>query len=256
MGRGGRLKSVRFVWNAIIILAEIAAVAGIAWLGLNAPLVFAGVTAALVFVVGLSLELARLRNEMPFYFDRVLGEGAYNRGPAWARVVAVFETSIKALLGGLVALLTFSGTDHDRLVWVAVVFGAVIYAGANLLRWLHHRFQARPLRWGYFRLAAPLGLLFSAGLAFLPSPGVMEIARRATFDLPPKPSLEQGSEFLFALKQTFDEIVVKLLSWIFSADWAAAVGTVLSVNMLTGFVAGLYAMLVAELVRRAEARLL
>src|SRR5690606_35481583 len=116
------------------------------------------------------------------------------------------------------------------------------------------RFKARPLRWGYFRHAATLGLLFSAGAALLPAPGMIEVARRATFDLPAKPSLEQGSEFLFALKQTFDSVVVQLLGWVFDPQVARAVGVLVSVNVLTGFVASLYAMVIVDLVRRAEER--
>ena len=73
----------------------------------------------------------------------------------------------KGVLAGVAALFTFSGTDQHRLLWVAIVFGVCIYAGASLLRLLSVSAEGLPLRWGYFRLAPLLGLMFSAGLALL-----------------------------------------------------------------------------------------
>lgn len=241
---------LRILFNGLIMAAEAGAVIAVAALGYHYPLGFAAATAAIALLLGLTLEYARLRNELPFYF-----EGALGRGFLVAGSVAFMESLLKAALAGIVALVTFSGTDHQRLFWIAIIFGVAVYAGANLLRWLNIRFKARPLRWGYFRLAAPLGLLFSAGAALLPAPGMIEVARRATFDLPAKPSLEQGSEFLFALKQTFDSVVVQLLGWVFDPQVARALGVLVSVNVLTGFVASLYAMVIADMVRRAEERL-
>jgi hypothetical protein len=153
-----------------------------------------------------------------------------------------------------VGLLTFLGTDQDRLKWVAIIFAVCLFLGVQAVRPLMYRLKARPLRWGYFRLAAPLGLLFSAGLTFLPAPGVTELAKRAAFDLPARPSMEQASEFLFLLKQSFDEIVVRMLSWVFDPAVAQGIGAIISVNMLSGFVLALYTVLIAEGVRKLEAR--
>lgn len=233
--------------NGLIMALELAAIAGVAWTGLNFPLVFAGVTAALALGLGVSLEIARLKNEFPFYFDRVPG-----RAVIFAGLVGSLEAFVKALLAGVVGLLTFLGTDHVRLTSVAVIFGVCLFAGVAMVRWLTHRLKARPLRWGYFRLAAPLGLLYSAGLSFLPAPGFSELAKRAAFDMPAKPSLEQASEFLFLLKQTFDDIVERMLNWIFDPAIAKAIGAVVSVNMLSGFVLAIYAVVIADAVRRME----
>jgi hypothetical protein len=235
--------------NGLIMALELAAIAGVAWTGLHFPLAFAGVTAALALGLGINLEYARLQNEFPFYFDRLPG-----RATIFAALVGSLEAFVKALLAGVVGLLTFLGTDHERLWSVAVIFGVCLFCGVALVRWLTHRLQARPLRWGYFRLAAPLGILYSAGLSFLPSPGFTELAKRATFDMPAKPSLEQASEFLFLLKQTFDDIVERMLNWIFDPAIAKAIGAVVSVNMLSGFVLSIYAVLIAEAVRRMEDR--
>ena len=220
---------MHILFNGLLMALELAAICAVAWVGFTAPLLFAGGTALLALGLGVALEIARLKNEFPFYFDRPPGPSAI--------IIAIagsVEAIVKAVLAGFVGLLTFLGTDQ--------------------VRFLMYRLKARPLRWGYFRLAAPLGLLFSAGLTFLPAPGITELAKRAAFDLPLKPTMEQASEFLFLLKQSFDEIVVRMLSWVFDPALAQAIGAVVSVNMLSGFVLALYAVLIAEGIRKLESR--
>ena len=70
--------------------------------------------------------------------------------------------------------------------------------------------------------------------------------------MPAKPSMEQASEFLFLLKQSFDDIVERMLTWIFDPGIAQGISSIVSVNMLSGFVLSLYAVLIAEAVRRME----
>lgn len=233
--------------NGFIMLAELAAIAAVAWMGLKFPLAFAVLTTLTALALGLRLEYARLQNEMPFYFDRVPGRSAL-----FAWLVGGTEAFVKSLLAGFAGLLTFLGTDHERIAWVAIIFAFVLFLGVQVVSWLTRRFQARPLRWGYFRLAAPLGLLFSVGLSMLDAPGFAALAKRATFDMPAKPSMEQASEFLFLLKQSFDDIVERMLTWIFDPGIAQGISAIVSVNMLSGFVLSLYAVLIAEAVRRIE----
>jgi hypothetical protein len=240
---------MHILFNGMIMVLELAAIAAVAWVGFTAPLAFAGATALLALVLGVALEYARLKYEFPFYFDRLPG-----RSLIIIAIAGSVEAIVKAILAGAVGLLTFLGTDQDRLKWVAIIFAICLFLGVQAVRPLMYRLKARPLRWGYFRLAAPLGLLFSAGLTFLPAPGVAELAKRAAFDLPARPSLEQASEFLFLLKQSFDEIVVRMLSWVFDPAVAQAIGAIISVNMLSGFVLALYTVLIAEGVRKLEAR--
>ena len=149
--------------NAATMAIELAAIAAVAWLGLHYPLVFAGVTAAIAITIGVRLEFARLQNEFPFYFDRVPG-----RAVLFAWVVGGAEAFVKALLAGVVGLLTFLGTDPERLTWVALIFAFTLFLGVQIVRWLTHTLKARPLRWGYFRLAAPLGLIYSIGIVVPP----------------------------------------------------------------------------------------
>jgi hypothetical protein len=168
---------------------------------------------------------------------------------------------MKGVLAGLAALFTFAGTDSDRLLWVAIVFAFVTYAGASALRGLSVSFRAQPWRWGYFRLAPPLGLLFSAGIAGLAAFGVLgttsvgEIGWKLVWELPQKPSVSQVSELFFQLKQAFDDFIVTLLGQAMSQEWARLIGIVVSVNVLTGFVASVYAAVIAALVRGAEERM-
>lgn len=247
---------IRILSNALIMVAEIAAVAAIAWVGYHHPFLFAGLTAGLSFVLGLGLEMARLRNELPFYFDR----------PAGYRFVLVpfvgfVEALMKAVLAGVAALFTFSGTDTGRLYWVAMVFAIVVFAGSSLLRVLSMRFNAHPARWGYFRLGTPLGLLFSAGLAVLaalaliPASSLSDIGWKIIWDMPAKPSLDQVSELVFQIKQAFDDFVVTILATVMERDWAKVAGVFVSVNVLAGFVASLYASIIATAVRWGEGRL-
>jgi hypothetical protein len=232
---------------------EIATVAAVAALGYHHPFLFAGLTAGLAFVLGLRLEVARLRYELPFYFGALVTPGVLLTG-----IVGFSEAVLKAVLAGVAALFTFSGTDADRLYWVAVLFAVSIYAGASLLRFLSIRADALPMRWGYFRLAPLLGLLFSAGIALFAATGVLSAASvgdlgwKIIFELPPSPSIAEASELLFQIKQAFDEFIVTLLGYGLDETLARLAGIVISVNVLSGFVSALYAALIASAVRRAE----
>jgi len=244
---------IRIILNGLIMAAEIAAVVAVAAFGYFHPFVFAALTAAVAFIVGLRLEYARISFEIPFYFEA-------GRVPRlwFAWLVGFGESFTKALLAGVAAVFTFAGTDSGRLFWVAVVFGISVYLGAWMLRSLSLRFSARPSRWGYFRLAAPLGVLFSAGITLLallgtiPLPSISDIGLKVIWEFPSQPSIEQVSELVFQLKQAFDDFVVKAISVFVPLDVARVIGIFISVNMLTGFVSALYASIIASVVRRAE----
>ncbi|MGL4397863.1 MAG: hypothetical protein ACRCS9_15090 [Hyphomicrobium sp.] len=233
--------------NGVIMLAELAAIAAVAWLGFTYPIAFAGLTGLAALALGIVLEARRLENEMPFYFNRPPG-----RSRLFIAVVGGLEAIVKAILAAVVGLITFLGTDQERLFSVALIFASVLFLGVQGVRFLGERLQARPLRWGYFRLAAPLGLLFSGGLSFLPAPGLSELAKRVAFELPERPNMEQASEFLFLLKQTFDDIVERMLAWVFDPGIAAAISAIVSINMLSGFVLAIYAVIIADGARRME----
>lgn len=244
---------LRILLNGVVMAAEIAAVAAVAWLGYTHPFLFAALTAGFSLVLGLRLEIKRLSFEIPFYF-----EGARTPRLLLVGLVGSVEALLKAVLAGLAALFTFAGTDSERLFWVAVVFGLTTYAGSTALRALSVSFRAQPWRWGYFRLAPPLGLAFSAGLAVLAAVGILtttsvgEIGWKLVWELPQKPSVSQVSELFFQLKQAFDDFIVTLLSTAMPPEWARLVAIAVSVNVLTGFVASVYAAVIAAVVRTAE----
>ena len=239
---------VRILVNLLILCLELGAVLAAAALGFYQPLAFAALTFALALALGARLEFARLKNELNFYFEGRTPKATYFTG-----MEAVSEATFKAVLAGLVALVTFSGTDQGRLFWVAMIFAACVFAGSSLLRWLSGTFHISPGRWGYFRIAAPLGLLFSVALAFLPVPSFQKIGWDLLFNLAARPTVAQGSEMLFMLKQKFDELFLTLLQGVLGEQAANVVGVLTSVNMLSGFIIAIFAVVIAEIVHRMEA---
>ena len=239
---------VRVIYNLIVIALELALVAGVAWAGLHYPIPFAAGAAVLACIMGIVLERARLQYELPFYFAVARKTFAFV-----GTIAAVGDGTLKALLAGIAALLTFSGTDQARLLSIAIIFGVCVFAGSSLLRRLSMSLGAIPSRWGYFRLAAPLGLIYSAAVSLLlPQPSLSTVGKSLIFDLPTRPSLSQASETMFVLKQSFDNIVVTLLGQLIPPAAAKVVGVLVSVNMLTGFVIAVFAVAISEIVRRLE----
>lgn len=247
---------IRILLNAVIMAAEIAAIVGVAALGYVYPFWFAAGTALLAFLLGLNLEVARLRNEVPFYFE-------HGQGLRFILIpfVGFVEALMKGVLAGFAALFTFSGTDSNRLFWVSVIFGVTVYLGASVLRTLSLKLKAHPSRWGFFRLGPPLGLIYSAGLAIAAALGLIahatvgDIGWKLVWELPQKPSISQVSELFFQLKQAFDDFIVTLLALAMDKDWARVVGVFVSINVLSGFVASVYAAVIASCVRAGERHL-
>jgi hypothetical protein len=243
----------RILMNALAMALELGMAVGIAMLAFRSPLMFAALTAIVALVLGARLERARLLNEIPFYF----GVGA-KRSSFMVTTIAIAEAAVKAVVAGGVALITVSGTDQTRLYWVAILFGVSVYIASAVLRWTAIRLGAMPSRWGYFRMAAPFGLLFSVAMAglteakILSAPTYTDLARRLVFDLPKKPSLAEASEMLFLLKQKIDELVLSFLNVFLGPQAAQVVGMLLSVNALAGFLIAIYAAMIAELVLKLE----
>lgn len=247
---------IRIVLNGLIMAAELAAVAGVAWTAHRYPIEFAGGTALLSFLLGLNLEAARLKNELPFYFGR-----SSSLRVMLVPLIGGIEAMMKAVLAGLAAIFTFAGTNADRLFWVAIIFAITLYVGASTLRVMSLKLDALPSRWGFFRLGPPLGLLFSAGLAVAAAYGLIQassvgdIGWKLVWELPQKPSLSQVSELFFQLKQAFDDFIVTILRSVLDEGLARIAGVFVSVNVLAGFVASVYAAIIATAVRFAEDRL-
>ncbi len=246
---------LRVAVNALIMAAELAAIAAIAWAGWKYPYAFAAATALFAFALGLHLDYARLKHEYPFYFDAERPRFLFG-----LRALACGDSLLKGLVAGLVALLTFAGNDDERRFAVAVCFAAAIYAGTSVLRRLSITFGAKPARWGFFRLAVPLGLVFSCAVAFAAAlghvkvPTLVDVGRQLVFDMPAKPSIEQVSDLIFNLKQYIDSVIATLLSTLMPLEWAQVLSLIFSVNVLTGFIVAIYALALAEAVRWVERR--
>ncbi len=243
----------RVLVNFLIFISEIAAIIAVAYFAYLQPLWFAGVTAAVVLAIGSTLEFKRLAHELPFYTGRSSAVRKVLVG-----LVSLATTLAKALVAGLVALMTFSGTDPSRQEVIVIVFGVSLFVGTSLLRRLALSFHVFPMRWGYFRLALPLGLAFAAGLwaatrfGFITTPSATEITRRIFVETPPKPSIAEASELLFQLKQYIDSVLLTLLRTVLPPEAADVASVVISANVLVGMVLAVYAVVIAEAVRRAE----
>lgn len=247
---------LRLLANLVAMALEAGAAVVAAAAAYYYPFLFAAATTAAALALGARLEYLRLVNELVFYF----GDGR-TRSRIVVGMVAAGEAVFKALLAGVASVFTFSGTDSGRLLLVATVFGVCVWIGANVLRWLAIRFNARPARWGFFRLVAPLGFLFSLGIGLLAearllaTPTLGDLGKRLVLELPARPGIGQVSEFLFLIKQYFDGLIVSLLAVPFGTEVAKAIGILVSVNMLAGFVISIYAVLISEIVRAMEERL-
>jgi hypothetical protein len=247
---------LRVIVNAVLMAAEIAAIAGLAWLGWQHPYAFAIATGLVAFGLGIHLDYERLKHEYPFYFES--DRPKYLWG---LRIVSLGDSFVKGLIAALVALLTFAGNDDERRLIAAVVFAVAVYAGASILRRLSISFGAKPAHWGFFRLAVPMGLVFSGGIAvaaamdYIKVATLTDIGRQLVFDMPAKPNIEQVSDLLFSLKQYIDSVIATLLANLMPTDWAQILSLIISVNVLTGFIVALYALIIAEAVRWAERRM-
>lgn len=244
---------LRVIVNALLMAAEIATVAALAWLGHKEPLWFALLTGLVALALGTHLDYQRLKHEYPFYF-----ENGQPRFLFALRMFAFGDSALKGVMAGLIALLTFSGTDQERTYWIAIVFACALYFGVSLLRRLSISLGARPARWGFFRLAVPLGFVFSFGVAlvaalgYIKVPTIYDLGRQIVFEMPERPGVDVASDLLFNLKQYIDSMIATLLSGILPADYAQIVGLILSVNVLTGFVIAVYAVVIAQSVVSIE----
>lgn len=245
-----------FLWSLFLLLFELGSAAAVGYLAFMAPIVFVGVTSALVLVLGAGLEWQRLRHEFPYFFSGAL---SWRKGFMMA-ASAAFETLGKALMAGFAALLAFGGTDKERLLVLAVLMGICVFAGTGLLRRAYWSFGARPVRWGYFRLVVPLGLLFSALVqlavlsGYLQTQSLQQVAQSFVFDLPARASYEQVMELIFQTRQLLDSLLASLIVQLFGAQWLVPTSILISLNVLSGFFIAVYAVLVGELMLRMESR--
>jgi hypothetical protein len=145
-------------------------------------------------------------------------------------------------------------------MWIAGALAVTLLVGANVLRWLWHGLGVRAARWGYFRLALPLGLVFAAlvgalqAAGLVKSPTLAELFSKIALETPARPSVAQASELIFQLKLYVDAMLVTLLKTVMSTEAAQVVGWFVSVNALTGLVVTVWAVVIAETAIQVERR--
>src|SRR5690606_12488776 len=180
----------------------------------------------------------------------------FERSSNLARVVRAVlgggQAILKGVVAGFVALMTFSGTGESRLLIVAALFAACALVGSAILRRLTISFSARPTHWGFFRMAVPLGLLFSGAMSLFPPPSSLDMMRQVLLDLPAKPTIAQAGEALFSVRLWIDDLIVRILATYTGPEWAKAVGIVIGSNVLVGFIIAVYAVVLSETVRALE----
>ena len=248
--------SVYFLSSLLLLLMEVSGAVAVGYLAYVAPLVFVCMTSALVLVMGFVLEWQRLQHEFPYFFAGAL---------SWRKRVmivlsAMFETVGKALMAGFAALLAFGGTDPDRAIVFAAILIICVFAGTGLLRRAFWSFGARPLRWGYFRLVVPLGILFSALVqvallgGYLETSSFQEVARSFVFELPARANYDQVMELIFQVRQLVDGLLTSLIVQLFGSEWLVPASILISLNVLSGFFVAIYAVLIGEMLLRIESK--
>jgi hypothetical protein len=238
---------IHFLINLLIVIIELGLAAGAGWLAWQMPIAFSALTALLALFLGVQLELRRLAFETPFYFERSSRLARVVRG-----VLGSGQALFKGVVAGLVALMTFSGTGESRLMIVAALFAACALVGSTILRRLTISFGARPTHWGFFRMAPPLGLLFSGAMSLFPPPSSLDVVRQVLLELPAKPSIAQAGEALFSVRLWVDDLIVRILSGYTGPEWAKVIGIVIGSNVLAGFIIAIYAVVLSEVVRTLE----
>ncbi len=244
---------LRIILNILGLAAELALIVGVAWLALNYPWVMAGLTTVLIITLGSVLEWSRQRHEDAFYF------GDQNRlRLLLVGLSGVGEGLVKALAAGAALMLTFAGDDSERIFVLVVIFAACLFLGTGILRRGFYMYNMRPSRWGYFRLAVPLGIVFSAvvqgatALGFLVIPSLQSIAGSLVFDLPQRPTVEQLSDLAFKIRQTIDALVTDVAGGLLGEAYAPIIAVLVSVDVLIGFALAVYVVVILEIVLRLE----
>lgn len=242
---------MRIIVNVFALVLELALIVAVAYVGATSPEIFALLTAFVALAVALGLEYARIVYEMPFYFGRRLTGVAAAGAVVWVALESVF----KSMVAAFVALLTFSGTDENRLFWISILFAACLLVGTTALLRIGLNWGELAVRWGYFRLAVPLGFLYSAGIygltqaGKLPAAGFDDVAFDATFNLPARPTIDSASEFLFKLTQATDSLIAALLSVVIPSNYVPLVQIVASTNVLPGFVLAVFTVAIVRMVQ-------
>ena len=237
------------ILNILGIVAEIIMIVSISCSLLVYPWWMAVVTTILIIFFCCILECSRQKHEDSFYF---VDESRFRL--FLLSLTGVTEGSARALAAGIAVLFTFSGNDKERTFVLACIFAFCLFLGTGLLRRGFYKYGMRPLRWSYFRLSFPLGLMFSScvhiatELDFLAVASLKNLAGYFFLDLSPRPTIQQMSDLAFKIRHTIDALIADVSGNLLGQIYAPFVAILVSINILIGFVLAAYVAIILEVV--------
>jgi hypothetical protein len=247
-------------------LGLVAACLGGLWGLSHMPLVFAGFTFFVSLLVFGKIESDRNQHDWHFYVQK----GHYTHSVIrWLRAYGKMEILVRSFAVAALVAILFSGTqDSPRLHLTRVIFAASTAATVVLLLFAQTRFHLVGSRWAYVRGSVFAGLLFTLLLSLGPSLKLKELIEASlecvssvleanggflgwTASLGRQASLGErwrtAAETINSLAQLTPLILASVLDALpLVPSWLARfVATLLSVNLLYGFIVLPYAMLLA-----------
>src|SRR5262249_52799946 len=146
-------------------------------------------------------------------------------------------------------LFVFLGTEWQRIAFAAVAFGGCAALGAWTLRALAATSSVHPARWGYFRLAVLLGVIFSATLSMVAQNPLKNIAWKLGEAYWKGLILPQLADVIHGVRAQTDRALAFLFEKALGAEIGAIAGLIVSLDTLQGFAIALYAILIVEVGR-------
>ena len=232
------------------------------------PLIFAGFTFFVSLLVFGKIESDRNQHDWHFYVQK----GHYTQSVIrWLRAYGKMEVLVRSLAVAALSAILFSGTDNSpRLQITRVVFAGSTAVTLVLLLFMQARLHLIGSRWAYVRGSVFAGILFALLLSFGPSLKLKELVDASVecssslleanggfwawiASLGRQESLgerwETAAESMNSLTQVTPIIFTSVIDAIpLVPSWLARfVATLLSVNLLYGFIVLPYAMLLARI---------
>jgi hypothetical protein len=168
----------------------------------------------------------------------------------WLRYYGIAEVLGRSTVLGILPILLFSGTDNYRIRALALIFTVCVILGYRLLNFIQTRTHIDATRWAYVRLSVALGLLFSVISSNVPGLKLGKLALKTVKVMFTHPSFNEAAELLYGMTYKLNAFVTKILSMIFGDIIAHILGLIISVNIVYGFVAALYSLILFRFISR------
>ncbi|MEN2495147.1 MAG: hypothetical protein TECD_01065 [Hyphomicrobiaceae bacterium hypho_1] len=244
---------VQIAFNIFGVIAEFFMIVSVTCLALTHPFLLAGITTVSIIIIGCILEWSKQYHEDTFYFNNKNQSRLLISG-----FVGICDGFVKALSAGFAIILTFTGSDKDRIFVLACIFAMCLFLGTTIIRRGFYIHGMHPIKWGYFRLAVPLGIIFSMGVQFAANfnlikvPSIQSLAGSLIFDLPEQPNIEDLSDLAFKIRYCIDALIANTASSLLGKIYAPVVAVLISVNILIGFAIAAIVVIILEIVLLIE----